>query len=405
MSSILTNTSAMTALQTLNQTMKSMQTTQNQISTGLRISSASDNAAYWSIATTMRQDSSALSTVSDALALGGSTMEVANNGLSSAIDVVGQIKNALASATQPGIDRTKVQGQITQLQKQLKSIADTASFNGQNFLSVDSSAAGFNSTKSVISSYSRDSTGAISVGMIDLDISSIKLFDQGSGTVHLTAPTGLKGSGVDSGGTIVTGDLAFSAAANGGAGGFTVTDNSGTVTDLAGAAPQNVTLNGSKVTSLAFNTGTSKYDVTYQGGGLLDTTDTSTVGSYTDSAGNTTTVTGTSASVANLDISNLDNSAASLAKLNAIARQVDSALSAMTSAASDLGSVKSRIASQQSFVSSLKITMDEGVGSLVDADMNAASTKLQALQVQQQLGIQSLSIANQSSQLILKLFG
>ena len=45
-----------------------------------------------------------------------------------------------------------------------------------------------------------------------------------------------------------------------------------------------------------------------------------------------------------------------------------------------------------------------GVSSLVDADMNEASTKLQALQTQQQLGVQSLSIANQSSQIILKLF-
>ncbi|RYC28724.1 flagellin, partial [Lichenibacterium minor] len=42
--------------------------------------------------------------------------------------------------------------------------------------------------------------------------------------------------------------------------------------------------------------------------------------------------------------------------------------------------------------------------SLVDADMNVASTRLQALQTQQQLGIQALSMANQNSQLILKLF-
>jgi flagellin len=77
----------------------------------------------------------------------------------------------------------------------------------------------------------------------------------------------------------------------------------------------------------------------------------------------------------------------------------------MTSAASTLGSVKARITSQQSFVTSLKTSIDQGIGSLVDADMNAASTKLQALQTQQQLGVQSLSIANQSSQLILKLFG
>ena len=49
--------------------------------------------------------------------------------------------------------------------------------------------------------------------------------------------------------------------------------------------------------------------------------------------------------------------------------------------------------------------MNDGVGALVDADLNLVSTKLQALQVQQQLGVQSLSIANQSSQMILKLFG
>ena len=327
MSSLLTNTSAMTALQTLNQTMNSMKMTQNQISTGLRISSASDNAAYWSVATTMKQDSSVLSTVSDALALEGSTMDVANNGLTSAIDVVGQIKNALASATQPGIDRTKIQGQLSNLQKQLSSIAGTSSFNGQNFLSVDSGAAGYNATKSVVSSYSRDTANNVTVGTIDLDISSITLYDKNTGG------TGAKG--------------------------------------------------------------------------LLDKVDTTTSGSYTDASGTTTNAAagGTGVSLANLDISALTNSAGDLAKLNALSKQAENTLTSMTSAASTLGSVKARITSQQSFVTSLKTSIDQGIGSLVDADMNAASTKLQALQTQQQLGVQSLSIANQSSQLILKLFG
>ena len=57
------------------------------------------------------------------------------------------------------------------------------------------------------------------------------------------------------------------------------------------------------------------------------------------------------------------------------------------------------------FVSALQESITKGVGSLVDADMNEESTKLQALQVQQQLGVQSLGIANQNSMLILKLFG
>jgi flagellin len=56
MSSINTNVAAMTALQSLTQTQKSLTDTQNRISTGMRVAEASDNAAYWSIATTMRSE-------------------------------------------------------------------------------------------------------------------------------------------------------------------------------------------------------------------------------------------------------------------------------------------------------------------------------------------------------------
>ena len=83
---------------------------------------------------------------------------------------------------------------------------------------------------------------------------------------------------------------------------------------------------------------------------------------------------------------------------------VDKQLGAMTDAASNLGSLKSRITSQSDFVSKLMDSLDSGVGRLVDADMNKESTKLKALQTQQQLGIQALSIANSNSQSILSLF-
>jgi flagellin len=93
-----------------------------------------------------------------------------------------------------------------------------------------------------------------------------------------------------------------------------------------------------------------------------------------------------------------------MATLNAFQKQVDAAISAVAAAASTLGTAQSRIQAQTSFVSSLQTAINNGVGSLVDADLNQASTRLSALQVQQQLGIQSLSIANQSTQAILKLF-
>jgi len=63
-----------------------------------------------------------------------------------------------------------------------------------------------------------------------------------------------------------------------------------------------------------------------------------------------------------------------------------------------------RIDMQEEFVKSLSQSIDAGIGRLVDADMNEESTRLKALQTQQQLAIQALSIANSDSQSILTLF-
>lgn len=444
MTSIVTNNAAMTALQSLTQTMKNMETTQSRISTGLRVSSASDNAAYWSIATTMRSDNSALSTVRDALNLGATTIDVSNTGLKSAIDVTSQIKAKLVAAAQPGVDRTKIQSEITQLQKQLKSVADSAVFSGQNWLSVDSGAAGYNSTKSVVSSYQHDAAGSVSVGTISLDTSSVKLFDAtlASFTTAANVSTQTQSNTSGTAGTTYTYDA--------GSGSIKLTyvdddatytgnkiKNTTTIANVNAVSPTDVATvrtdnqaSGTLGTTSVYNSGAKTLTVTTvvedatnagkfvsnvttisnfvprSGGGTLDRVDNSTVGKYTDAAGVTTTsaATGTGASIYSLDISTLTDSATDLAKLNALTKQTDSAIATMTSASSNLGSVKSRVSLQQSFVSSLMASIDKGIGALVDADMNEESTKLQALQVQQQLGVQALSLANQSSQTILSLF-
>jgi flagellin len=307
MSSILTNTSAMTALATLQQTNKNTEMTQARISTGMRVATATDNAAYWSIATTMRTDNDALSTVRDALGLGSATIDVAYTALESAIDVVGEIKSKLVAARQPGIDREKVQAEVAELQNQLTSIGDSAVFSGENWLSVDSGAASYNATKTVVSSFSRAADGSVSIGTISISLTDSKLFDSN--------------------------------------------DQSG----------------------------------------ILDTEDTTTNG-------------GVAYSVINLDISALTDSAADLADLEQMIGHVDGAVAGMTTAAANLGAVKQRVNLQQEFVGSLMDAIDRGISQLVDANMEEESTRLQALQVQQQLGIQALSIANSSSQNILSLF-
>ena len=79
----------------------------------------------------------------------------------------------------------------------------------------------------------------------------------------------------------------------------------------------------------------------------------------------------------------------------------DQTLAEMADAATKLGAAKKQIDLQKEFTTSLMDSIERGVGQLVDADMNKESTRLQALQVQQQLGIQALSIANSNAQRVL----
>ena len=296
----------MTALQSLRSTNADMLQTQNRISTGLRVANASDNAAYWSIATTMRSDRQALSTVADALGLGSATVDIASKGVESAISVASKIKDKLVAARQPGVDRSKIQAEIEQLQSSLQDVVAGATFSGENWLQGDS---GGTTTRTLVSSFSRDSSGDISIGTITVD-------------------TGASGS--------------------------MLIDTSG------------------------------------NGAGVLDKDRSVTNGAdYT---------------VLTLDISALTDSAADLEDLEDMISGVDAAITSMTDAGTRLGAVKTRINLQKDFADSLMSAIDTGIGALVDANMNEESTRLQALQVRQQLGVQALSLANQSAQSILSLF-
>ena len=304
MSSINTNVSAMTALQTLAQTNKNLATTQSRISTGFRVAEASDNAAYWSIATTMRSDNKALSTVQDALGLGAGKVDVAYTGMNSAIEVVDEIKQKLIAARGASADdRLKIDAEIGTLQEQLESTARAASFSGTNFLANASTGA-----DNIVASFSRDGSGAITIGTMAVDSTSMRLFE------------------LDAGGAVVADS------------------------------------------------------------GLLNT-------NFTDAAAPATT-----------SIFNLVTTGMSDTQMDALIGEVDNVLGSMTTAASDLGAVKKRVDLQTDFVSNLMDAIDRGVGQLVDADMSKESARLSALQTQQQLGIQALSIANSNSQNILSLF-
>jgi flagellin len=331
MASIMTNASALTALQSLNATNKALQVTQGRISTGYRVAEASDNAAYWSIATTMRSDNKALSTVQDALGLGASKIDTAYTGMNKAIETVNDIKTKLVAANgASNADKAKYDTEIKALQAQLKSYADAATFSGANWLSVNTAsghaAVGTFDDVKIVASFNRNAAGTTSIATIDVKVQNIKLYDS------------------------------------------------------AGTTEANLGI----------------LDTTRNAAGARTATDASTLGTY--DAGDTFTVSTLA----------LTNTAGTLfandQQVTQMIGVVEGALKEMTTAATNLGAAKTRVDLQKAFTSSLMDSIERGIGQLVDADMNKESTRLQALQVQQQLGIQALSIANQNSQSILSLF-
>ncbi|TWF53366.1 flagellin [Neorhizobium alkalisoli] len=421
-SSILTNVSAMAALQTLRSIGSDMETTQDRISTGERVSSASDNAAYWSIATTMKSDNAALSSVQDAMGLGAAKVDTAYTGMESAIDVVQEIKNKLVTASESAADKGKIQEEISQLQDQLKTIASSASFSGENWLQTDIGGqtnadtgvieAGDALDKQVVGSFTRDAQGNVAVKTISVKLdSSNVLFDLSGGNGGLLDANALQGyvkvqdtNGDDRYAKVNDTD-------------FAATDS--VWKDIGGG----IYMKGD--TSGNFTTGESGTYLMKVGGGYVDAEfgDTSGYSVATASLVATTgeTITYTKGvSVSTLDITKLDDyrdkdadeylgigEGTNVSDNDLIAQLtsfVDTQLESMTSAAAKLGATSSRISMQEDFVSKLSDSLDKGVGRLVDADMNEESTKLKALQTQQQLAIQSLSIANSDSQNILSLF-
>jgi flagellin len=178
MTSIMTNSAAMSALQTLRSINSDMETTQNRISSGYRVDTAADNSAYWSIATTMRSDNQAMSTVKDALGLGAAKVDVAYTGMDSAIEVVSEIKAKLVAAREPGVDKTKIDKELTELKNQLVSISESASFSGENWLNNTSTAAA--GTKSVVGGFNRDTNGLVSITTLDINTSTTTLIGAAS---------------------------------------------------------------------------------------------------------------------------------------------------------------------------------------------------------------------------------
>jgi flagellin len=511
MSSILTNTSAMVALQTLKGINTNMNKTQSEISTGKSVATAKDNAAIWSISKVMESDVKGFKGISDSLSLGSSTIAVARQASETVTDLLTEIKAKIVAAQEENVDRAKIQTDISVLRDQISSVVNAAQFNGLNMIKGTENV-------NILSSLDRDSSGNVTASQIEVgrrDLTTAAGVYNTGGTVlnanavvSDTAANALSNVGNTAVITMATGadystgaatfsvggvEFSFAAGELGGAtddetvaagvlagrinalgiegitadvSGATVTISSArafegaavSISGLAGAAAgtQITELNGSAVTvasgtideraqnvtfsniaavndgdgyrvSFGGNTysyiagpGQSMQDITR---GLKAAVDSAGVAGITtrvtqDSNGawqlkidNASTTDMTLAAIGNaggeasgglfgLDGIDVTTKAGASAGLSNIEAMINRAIDASAS----FGSAQKRIDIQNDFVGKLTDSLRAGIGTLVDADMEEASARLQALQVQQQLGIQALSIANQQPQNILALF-
>jgi flagellin len=416
----------MVALQTLRSINMNLEQSNNRVASGLRVANAADNAAYWSIATTLKSDNSSLAAVQDSLGIGASTLDTTYTGLEAAVDYLGQIKDKLTTATGEGVDLVKVQLEITALQDQLKAVADSASFSGENWLSTGASTA---FTKSFVSSLARDSNNQLVIGTIDVDITDVRLYGNGTTqfgiadkTIDLTFYTS------DSGTAATVETLAVDFAAADDEVTFTISQNGGpntsvyitqqTLTDaglsgtailsnndlravleqaLADSGITGITVSIDASDNVVFSS-TEDFDV-----GGASATGTSAL-DVTDLGLSVAAPTTSSASAGAISVADIDITSATTTEIEGYLNVVDEALSQVTEAASSIGAVQNRVDSQLTFVKALVDANTRAVSTLVDANMEEESTMLKALQTQQQLAVQALSIANSSSQNILVLF-
>ena len=295
MTSILTNNSAMVALQTLKSVNAQLGKTQADIATGKSVANAKDSAAVWAISKVMETDQSAFKTIQSNLNVADAVVTTARTGAEKVVESLRSIKILAAGAynTATASEKAKITTDIELKFKEIASVINGTQMNGVNLLKS---------------------------GTDDLKV--LASLDRGAGATTTTNAISVATTGLD---TLI---------------------------------------------------------------GALDLD--STAATFGD-----TTI---------FDATSLDVSADDTDNIGLFISDIETSISTVLEKTAELGSYGKQLMGQAEFVGKLADSLKAGIGALVDADMEESSARLQALQTQQQLGIQSLSIANQAPAAIMALF-
>jgi len=466
MASLLTNASAQTALRSLRDAQNSRQETQDRISTGLKVRSPAENPAFFLVAQTIRGDVAVLDGLKDNLTVGISAATTASSGLNGITDDINQVQSALTTA-QTGTALSEVQFAIDQVVESIEGRIDASSFNGINLLSgtesttitttITREAGSFELSTFTLQSQNLDSTeiagrvGATPIYATDAEAQvafdnlyrafnsglADRLDISGDGDVDLN-PTGTDDQ--------LTADGIARPADPFGAGQtyftFYGSDDDIAFLNSVGVGAQNLGNIGgdSSQEVIAINL----TDIVGNGAGGAAGTDLDATAAGTNGVAINYTASAAGAAAASTTIFTAGTGEAQFADIEtylqsvvfddtqlrefadatgfrAVARQIevedtatsnvqagfvlaDTLISRVNVAATVVGVFESTLDSRQTFLSDLTDSLELGVAALTEADLNEESSTLQALQVQEQLAVQALSIANQRPQTILSLF-
>lgn len=407
MADISLTASMRTNLLSLQNTQSLMDTTQERLSTGLKVNSAIDNASSYYTAQSLNNRANDLNALLDSMGQGIQTIQAANEGIEAITDFVEQAK-AIANSARDVASKTDIKGLQTKFSDENdpnnhKTSNDTTlSFtvtrtDGTRLdakleaaIGAVNNALGENLKGKTLDKYVSAVKDAIEAGGEEFaKIVDIKVDDK-TGKITFTAKTGYNIKATGAGDLAGQGDKA----ADTGLAGNTATSTVNVNTDRQKYAEQfNEIIR--QIDKLAKDSG-------YKGINLLQMNTLTVI--FNEDRSSQIEVKGVDASSTGLKISNPVDSWQTDEDINKSITEAENAISELRIMASDYGNYYSIVQNRQDFTKNLINVLTEGADNLTLADMNEETANMLALQTRQQLAINSLSLASQAAQGVLQLF-
>ena len=361
-------------LLSLQNTQSLMDMTQERLSTGKKVNSALDNPTSYYTSQSLTNRASDLSALLDSMGQGIQTIKAANEGIESITEFVQQAKSV---ANQARDEANKVAGSTGNYDPSVVEAGDiqiTVTYNGE--------------TQTEDVTLIKNETGANAANKIQTALQAMEF--------------GADSTALGTNYTVTFEDGAFKVnSANGEeikisfeVGGAKMDASAGNANRVKAISQFNDILD--QIDQLAKDSG-------YKGVNLLGGTDQSLTVIFNEDRSSNLTIQGVDASTKGLDISRVTDWGSNT-NIDASIEEVEDAINELRNMASEFGNNYSIVQNREDFTENLINVLEEGSDKLVLADMNEESANMLALQTRQQLGVNSLSLASQAAQAVLKLF-